>query len=72
MAAVARATVTIEPPVDADVSALNEALNKVKELLANPTQDVNHDLLNLIGAIRGYGEMLYEDLALNLIRETDQ
>ena len=64
MAAVARATVTIEPPMDADVSALNEALYKVKELLANPTRDVNHDLLNLIGAIRGYGEMLYEDLAL--------
>ncbi|GIS02508.1 MAG: hypothetical protein CM15mP103_10590 [Gammaproteobacteria bacterium] len=25
---------------------------------------MNHDLLNLIGAIRGYAEMLYEDIAL--------
>ena len=25
---------------------------------------MNHDLLNLIGAIRGYGEMLYEDVEL--------
>ena len=64
MAAVGRATVTVEPPMDADVSALNEALVRMHDLLANPTQDVNHDLLNLIGAIRGYGEMLYEDLTL--------
>ena len=64
MAAVGRATVTVEPPMDADVSALNEALIRMQDLLANPTQDVNHDLLNLIGAIRGYGEMLYEDLTL--------
>ena len=64
MAAVGRATVTVEPPMDADVSALNEALIRMQDLLANPTHDVNHDLLNLIGAIRGYGEMLYEDLAL--------
>ena len=62
MAANARATVTVEPPLDADVSALNEALKRVKELLAHPSEDVNHDLLNLISAIRGYGEMLYEDL----------
>ena len=64
MAATARATVTVEPPLDADVAALNEALNRVKSLLAHPSEDVNHDLLNLIGAIRGYGEMLYEDLEL--------
>jgi len=25
---------------------------------------MNHDLLNLIGAIRGYAEMLHEDIAL--------
>ena len=64
MAAVGRATVIVEPPMDADVNALNEALIRMQDLLANPTHDINHDLLNLIGAIRGYGEMLYEDLAL--------
>ena len=64
MAAISRATVTVEPPLDADISALNDALNRVKALLASPSEDANHDLLNLIGAIRGYSEMLYEDVAL--------
>ena len=64
MAAISRATVTVEPPLDADINALNEALTRVKSLLAHPSEDVNHDLLNLIGAIRGYGEMLYEDVEL--------
>ena len=64
VAAISRATVTVEPPLDADINALNEALTRVKSLLAHPSEDVNHDLLNLIGAIRGYGEMLYEDVEL--------
>ena len=64
VAAISRATVTVEPPLDADINALNEALTRVKSLLAHPSEDVNHDLLNLIGAIRGYGEMLYEDAEL--------
>ena len=37
---------------------------RIRELLASPSSDMNHDLLNLIGAIRGYAEMLYEDIAL--------
>ena len=64
VAAISRATVTVKPPLDGDVSALNEALNRVGSLLAHPSEDVNHDLLNLIGAIRGYAEMLFEDLGL--------
>lgn len=64
MAAISRATVTVEPPLDADISALSDALTRIKALLASPSEDANHDLLNLIGAIRGYSEMLYEDVAL--------
>ena len=63
LAAVTRPTVTMEPPMDADVSALQDALSRIRALLLNPSSDANHDLLNLIGAIRGYAEMLHEDLA---------
>jgi len=64
LAATARPTVTVTPPADADVVALKEGLARVSELLDTPTPDVNHDLLNVIGAIRGYAEMLQEDMAL--------
>ena len=63
LAAVTRPTVTVEPPMDADVSALQDALSRIRALLLNPSSDANHDLLNLIGAIRGYAEMLHEDFA---------
>ncbi len=61
--AVARPTVAVEAPMDADVSALQDALSRIRGLLLNPSSDANHDLLNLIGAIRGYAEMLHEDVA---------
>ena len=64
LAAVKRPTVTGDAPMDGDVEALEDALLRIRELLASPTPDMNHDLLNLIGAIRGYTEMLYEDVAL--------
>ena len=64
LAATARPTVTIDAPMNSDVEALQESLERVRELLASPSSDMNHDLLNLIGAIRGYAEMLYEDIAL--------
>ena len=64
LAAAARPTVTIDAPMDSDVEALQEGLERIRELLASPSSDMNHDLLNLIGAIRGYAEMLYEDIAL--------
>ncbi|MDG2461153.1 MAG: adenylate/guanylate cyclase domain-containing protein [Luminiphilus sp.] len=63
LAAIARPTVTIDPPMDADVQALEEGFVRVRELLAVPTPDMNHDLLNLIGAIRGYAEMLFEEMS---------
>ena len=64
LAAAARPTVTIDAPMNSDVEALQEGLERIRELLASPSSDMNHDLLNLIGAIRGYAEMLYEDIAL--------
>ena len=64
LAAAARPTVTIDAPMDSDVEALQEGLERIRELLGSPSSDMNHDLLNLIGAIRGYAEMLYEDIAL--------
>ena len=60
-AAVARPTVSIDSPMDADVRALEEGFLRVEELLATPTPEINHDLLNLIGAVRGYAEMLFEE-----------
>ena len=64
LAAAARPTVTIDAPMDSDVQALHEGLERIRLLLASPSSDMNHELLNLIGAIRGYAEMLYEDIAL--------
>jgi class 3 adenylate cyclase/CheY-like chemotaxis protein len=64
LAAAARPTVTIDAPMDSDVEALQEGVERIRELLASPSSDLNHDLLNLIGAIRGYAEMLHEDIAL--------
>jgi class 3 adenylate cyclase/CheY-like chemotaxis protein len=64
LAAAARPTVTIDAPMDSDVEALQEGLERIRELLASPSSDMNHDLLNLIGAIRGYAEILHEDIAL--------
>ena len=60
-AAVTRPTVSIDSPMDADVRALEEGFLRVEELLATPTPEINHDLLNLIGAVRGYAEMLFEE-----------
>ena len=64
LAAVQRPTVTVDAPMSGDVDALNDAMQRIKALLKTPSSDQNHDLLNLIGAIRGYAEMLHEDMAL--------
>ena len=57
-------TVTVESPMNGDVEALQDAVSRVQQLLTSPSADFSHDLLNLIGAIRGYAEMLYEDIEL--------
>jgi adenylate cyclase len=62
--AVKRPTVTVESPMNGDVEALQDAVSRVQQLLSSPSADFGHDLLNLIGAIRGYAEMLYEDIEL--------
>ncbi len=64
LAAIHRPTVSIEPSLAGDIEALEDALLRVQELQRAPSSDFHHDLLNLIGAIRGYSEMLYEDSAL--------
>jgi len=64
LAAVKRPTVTVESPMNGDVEALQDAVSRVQQLLTSPSADFSHDLLNLIGAIRGYAEMLYEDIEL--------
>jgi signal transduction histidine kinase len=50
--------------MNGDVEALQDAVSRVQQLLTSPSADFSHDLLNLIGAIRGYAEMLYEDIEL--------
>jgi len=50
--------------MNGDIEALQDAVSRVQQLLASPSADFGHDLLNLIGAIRGYAEMLYEDSEL--------
>ena len=64
LAAVQRPTVTVDAPMSRDFEALHDAMRRIKALLKAPSADQNHDLLNLIGAIRGYAEMLHEDIAL--------
>ena len=64
LAAVKRPTVTVESPMNGDVEALQDAVSRVQQLLTSPSADFSHDLLNLIGAIRGYAEMLYEEIEL--------
>ncbi len=62
--AVKRPTVTVDSPMSGDVEALQDAVSRVQQLLASPSVDFGHDLMNLIGAIRGYAEMLFEDIEL--------
>ena len=56
-----RPTVEAHPPLDADIAALTEATSRLKTLMLDPTPDFHHDSMNLIGAIRGYAEMLEQD-----------
>jgi adenylate cyclase len=59
--AVSRSTISIPQPIDADVESLLEGLTRLNELLATPSEEFRHDALNLIGAVRGYAEILQEE-----------
>lgn len=59
--AAGRTSVVIAAPADQDVHALLEAGRRAEALLASNDRDRNHDLMNILGAIRGYTEMLLEE-----------
>lgn len=54
-------TVVLQPQAAQDVRALLEATRTLSERVADPSGDARHDMMNLIGAIRGYAEMLQEE-----------
>ncbi len=60
-AAFRRQTVVLQPQAAQDLRALLEATQALVERIADPSGDARHDMMNLIGAIRGYGEMLQEE-----------
>ena len=43
LAAAARPTVTVDAPMDSDVEALQEGLERIRLLLASPSSDINHE-----------------------------
>lgn len=59
--AAGRTSVVIAAPADQDVHALLEAGRRAEALLASSGGERNHDLMNILGAIRGYTEMLLEE-----------
>jgi len=54
-------TVTDSTTTDNDISALLVAAEKLIELQASPGPHSHHDAVNIIGAIHGYAEILFED-----------
>ncbi|MEE4203272.1 MAG: adenylate/guanylate cyclase domain-containing protein [Halieaceae bacterium] len=55
-----RSTISIPTPESDDFAALFKAGEKLVERLQGPKDHRHHDLMNIIGAIRGYSEMLDE------------
>ncbi len=47
--------------LQADITALHNATSRLRQTLENSPENCQHDLLNLIGAVQGYAEILYED-----------
>lgn len=60
-AAFRRHTVTIQPQAEHDLRALLQAVDKLSDLIGEPNEGIHHDVMNVIGAIRGYAEMLIND-----------
>lgn len=58
---VSRPSTHLNDVVSDDMEALFEATFRLNKLINEPTDDAHHDAMNIIGAIRGYGEMLCED-----------
>ena len=53
----------LDPDTTDDFSHLFEGGRRLEKMLGEPeSKDSNHDLMNVLAAIRGYAEMLREDL----------
>ncbi len=63
-AVMARSSISAEPMVEHDISALLEAARKLAAMKNETGSTARHDIMNVIGAIRGYAEMLQEDQAM--------
>jgi len=57
----ARSSVTLSEVAADDLAAINDAAARLTDIIALNNSEARHDRLNLIGAIKGYAEMLYED-----------
>ncbi len=60
-AAAARPSVAIDAMSRADVDALLAASDRLSSLLKSDTPHKQHDAMNIIGAIKGYAEMLQDE-----------
>jgi len=59
--AMGRRTVSISADERRDLDALLDAVRRLEELTEQSGREVKHDRLNIIGAVRGYSEMLAEE-----------
>jgi adenylate cyclase len=59
--ALGRRTVTTSEDERRDIDALLEAVERLSDLADRQGHEARHDRLNVIGAVRGYGEILAED-----------
>ncbi|EED36145.1 adenylate/guanylate cyclase [Luminiphilus syltensis NOR5-1B] len=61
--AAARRSIAVSDHTRQDIDSLLDAGDRLNELMSGDSSSKNHDLLNVIGAIRGYAEMLNEESA---------
>lgn len=59
--AMGRRTVSVSSDERRDLDALLDALARLTDLADQSGREVKHDRLNIIGAVRGYSEMLAEE-----------
>ena len=57
--ALGRRTVTTSEDERRDIDALLEAVERLSDLADRQGHEARHDRLNVIGAVRGYGELFY-------------
>ncbi len=59
----ARSSVVNPPQADEDIAALLDASSRLEAMMTGTDSEARHDRMNVIGAIKGYAEMLDEDKA---------